>query len=500
MATSWQEIVGIEQFDLAELSRRRDANTYTLLVGVLLEAGAPRTLPEVAARLDAIGWAPAAEALAALKRCRPARRPVYRTGDQYALDPHDSELELWKWRYGLVEHSPPIERPRRAGPPVAGLEVALTFSELDEAWKEARISMWSAQRLVLAVLDAAGGSLAPEEVVAEVERRTPAYRLRAHGDEYFRKKGSPVAVLPDGRWAVAPGAEEAVIGTRRAVRERVALARKWAASRRDPAEVAEAIRRSERRDDDHRAELERLRRVLVVAYPPSRPVAVAVVHAGERRVETFFADRFAELRAVLADADVIAGLDPRATFGGLDFAPDAQRVHDLREIRKTYKLNRRRTLKITPELVIAGTCGIANAFGEPGALARYAAQEAWTKLARRLEADAKALFALYEYGRLHGRVRLCFGAIDERLAAPWVEFPESQLIPLLRAAAALDAPLDVVLGTAPSWDEPWARARRVWAGKDERVGWWLRDEDYTMVDLQDVQAARLIEPPPEEWN
>lgn len=97
-----------------------DANTYALLITALLERGAPMTLSEVAERFEAAGVAHRDAALASLKRCRPARAPVYRDGDTYGLDPYDDELDL--------------------------------------AWTDASLhAPWSAQRLALAVLDANGG-------------------------------------------------------------------------------------------------------------------------------------------------------------------------------------------------------------------------------------------------------------------------------------------------------------------------------------------------------
>lgn len=52
----------------------------------------------------------------------------------------------------------------------------------------------------------------------------------------------------------------------------------------------------------------------------------------------------------------------------------------------------------------------------------------------RLEADAKSLFALYEYGRLHVAVRLRWGFLDEMLAAPWVHRDEPTLYKLKKQA------------------------------------------------------------------
>ncbi|MBI4263519.1 MAG: hypothetical protein HY657_04015 [Acidobacteria bacterium] len=131
-----------------------DANYYSLLLVALLERGGPLTLEQAAYRLEQVGVTPAHEALASLKRCKPARPPIYRDGDLYALDPHDDEADLWAFRLGL--------RPPRALPHVMRLDSGplrapgerLTVGELDEACREGIPSAWSAQRLAVAVLDA----------------------------------------------------------------------------------------------------------------------------------------------------------------------------------------------------------------------------------------------------------------------------------------------------------------------------------------------------------
>ena len=83
------EALGI-QVPRVEVARHSpDANYYSLLIVALLERGEPITLQEAAKRLEEAGVAPADRALASLKRCRPARPPLYRDGDLYALDPHD---------------------------------------------------------------------------------------------------------------------------------------------------------------------------------------------------------------------------------------------------------------------------------------------------------------------------------------------------------------------------------------------------------------------------
>jgi hypothetical protein len=95
------ERLGISVPSLLDLGKHVEANTYALLIVALLERGGPMSLDEVAARFEDAGIATAADALTSLKRCRPARPPVYRDGDRYALDPYDDELDLWAFRLGL---------------------------------------------------------------------------------------------------------------------------------------------------------------------------------------------------------------------------------------------------------------------------------------------------------------------------------------------------------------------------------------------------------------
>ncbi len=115
-----------------------------------------------------------------------------------------------------------------------------------------------------------------------------------------------------------------------------------------------------------------------------------------------------------------------------------------------------------------------------------------TKLRRRLEADAKSLFALYQYGRLHGAVRLRWGFLDEMLPAPWVHRDESTLHQLLKEAYTSGVCLDVVVGSAPGWTDPWSRVRRVLPATDA-WGWPSRlvDEQGYEIPRADVQLLRF---------
>jgi hypothetical protein len=234
-------------------------------------------------------------------------------------------------------------------------------------------------------------------------------------------------------------------------------------------------------------------RALVVAFPSASPRAVALLDVGEQTISTFVVEQVDALRARLSAYDILGGVDIRATLRAVGFEAGERRLAELGPPQKTKQLSKRgRTLKITTALLVQGSCGITKPFGDDGKLAQYVAMGDITKLVRRLEADAKSLHALYEYGRLHGAVRLRWGVLDERIPAPWVHRDEPMLHDLKKSALALSIPLEVIVGNAPGWSEPWAGARLAYV-EQEPNGWrdWLLDEDDQVIQESDVQRARL---------
>lgn len=495
MATQdWCQVLGIERPSLKVAKDHRDANTYTMLIVALLERGEAMTLKDIAERFEAAGIAYRERALLSLQRCKPARPPIYRDGDLYALDPHDDGLDLWMFRLGLRQAKVPRLRVVRAPlPPLPGLDVPLTVGELDQAWKDASLDSWSAQRLALAVLDAYGGPLSPADVVRPVAERTDWHGLHEDSAK-FNRRGCPVDVLDDGRWAIAEHAQEALKGVRKAVRARVEMSRHRAAAQPDPS-VVEAQRKTvERRKAAHRQELAKMSRALLVGFPSKAPRAMAMLDVGGREISTFVDAEIEDLKERLADYDIIGAQDVRSLLKTIGFDPQGHRLVELGPAQKSKRLNRSgRTLKITTKLLVQGSCGIGRPFGDPKKLAAYLAENQHTKLRRRIEADVKSLHALYEYGRLHGVVRLRWGFLDEEITAPWAHRDEEKLYHLKQVALEGGRLLEVVVGSAPGWSDPWSRARRAHVEQDPS-GWrtWLRDEDGCPIDDLEVQLARFL--------
>ena len=113
------------------------------------------------------------------------------------------------------------------------------------------------------------------------------------------------------------------------------------------------------------------------------------------------------------------------------------------------------------------------------------------KLAHRIESDAKALHAFYQYGAFHGCVRLRWGFLDEVLGVDWTLPGEPLLYEILKCAVEEGAEVDLVVGAAPGWSDPWARARRARIVSVEpwTVTVSLLDE-VCRIDQRDIQAVR----------
>jgi hypothetical protein len=486
------EALGIAVPTLEAAKSSSDANYYALLIVALLEKGEPITLQEAARRFERAGVASAERALVSLKRCKPARAPIYRDGDLYALDPHDHETDLWAFRLGLRPPEAPFRGVVRPEPgPLPSLDSPLTVPQLDEAWRDGLPTNSSAQRLAVCVLDAHGKPMRPADVVAFLAARTPRSPLRIDSAKYW--KSGAVRVREDGLWELAAG-HDALRAARKAVRERLEVARRWAHVRPDPEVIAANQRHFERKGEAHAQALARMRRVVVHAFPAKAPETIALVDVNRHEVTTFIGGELEKAVEKLAEYEIIAAVDVRGLLRALRFEPGDRRLGELGPPQKTITLNRRgRTLKITTTLLVQGSCGISRPFGDKRKLHDDLRAGKIMKVRRRLEADAKSLYALYQYGRLHGTVRLRWGFLDEFIPAPWVHTDEPKLYDLMNQAYERGEPLEVVAGSAPGWRDPWSRAQRAYVAKEQQ-GWrmWLVDDCGHAIEEAEVQLARLL--------
>ena len=482
--------IGIPKLEVAK--DHRDANYYGLLIVVLLERGEPATLQQAAARFEEAGVAPAAQALASLKRCKPARAPIYRDGDRYALDPHDEQADLWAFRLGLLPpKAAPLPEDRPAEGPLPTVDAPLKTAHLEEAWRNGLSGNWSAQRVALCVLDAHGGAMKPQDVISFVSARSRWSPVSAKSADYWRR-GSAIRVREDGRWELDPD-HQALRSARHAVIDRIETRRSSALRHGDPAVIAANQERFERERAAHAEELGRMRRVLLHAFPAGTPQALVLVDVAERALDTFVGDEITRAVAKLAAYDIIAAIDVRTLLRTLRFDPETRRLGELGPPQRTRTIDGPgRTLKITTGLLVQCSCGIGRPFGDETKMREYLAAGELTKLRQRLEADARSLYAIYQYGRLHGTVRLRWGFLDERLPAPWVHRDEIKLRNLKDEARRRGVPLEIVVGSSPGWADPWSRLRRAHV-VEEPDGWrsWLVDDTGSVIPEDEIQLARL---------
>jgi hypothetical protein len=69
---------------------------------------------------------------------------------------------------------------------------------------------------------------------------------------------------------------------------------------------------------------------------------------------------------------------------------------------------------------------------------------------------------------------------------------EPQLYTLKEEASERGVPLEVVVGSAPGWADPWARAQPAIVMKDPRgFGTVLVNRDGFLIDQEEVQLARI---------
>ncbi len=493
MNNPYCEALGIEVPSLEAARQSPDANFYALLIVALLEKGEPITLQQAAERFEEAGVAPAERALASLKRCKPGRAPIYRDGDDhYALDPHDAEADLWTFRLGLRPARAATLRVVREDPgPLPSVDARLTITQLDEAWRGGVSWDWSAQRLAVCVLDAHGEAMSPHDVVAFVAARSQWSQLSVDSAKYWRR-GAAVRPREDGLWELAPE-HAALRSARKAVRSRIKVVRRWAHMHVDPAVVKANMKRAAKKREAHAATLGRMRRVLLYGFPAKQPEAIVLIDVSRHEITCYVGDEISKATDQLASYDILAAIDVRGLLRSLGFESGARRLAELGPPQKTKTLNRRgRTLKITTRLLVQGSCGIARPFGDEKRLRAYLREGQLDKLRRRLEADAKSLYALYQYGRTHGTVRLRWGFLDEDIPAPWVHRDEMTLYGLKQKANERRVPLEVVAGSAPGWADPWSRAQRVHVHREED-GWrtWMIDDYGEVIDEAEVQLARL---------
>jgi hypothetical protein len=489
--------LGIAVPRIEDMTGRKGVKLFHLMAVAILERGGPMSIEEIVRRLESAGVLPATGDLPlSLQKAWHGRKPVYRDPDgKFGLLLDCNELKMLLWITGLEGPAKAV-RPSPPDPVLPGDDAPLSNEELEAALRDRGYSGPSALRAAAAVLDATDRPMTLGEINDVLASLTGLRPFITAGSLNSWKHTTLVATDDGGRLALRRESSE-LIGMRRAIRK---IAHPILLRRAREAEQKKRYAEFLAREAESRPRLEReaaaMRRAILHAVPGAGgPRAFVVLDMNARATRTFIGDEASALPDALATFDILAGLDILDLLHALRLDPARWRLADLNPPQKTYRLNRQgRTLTVTPRLLIAGTTGISRALGDPAKVAEYLLRGDTGKLARRLESDAKALFAFYQFGVLHRCVRLRWGFLDDIFPVSWAMPGDPNLHDLLERARQADAPVDLVLRTAPGWNDPWSRARRV---KVVDIGPWqatVREGEMEFpISRLDIQAMRIVE-------
>ncbi len=470
----------------------REPSLFHWMVLVLVENGEPMPLDAIVRRLTGLEVeANTGDLGYSLRKAWHGLKPVYRDANGlFGL-----ELDAGHVGY-IVRASGIIKEPERPAPPltpsptIPGSEQPISEEEMEALCEGGVCTSISTLRATAGLLEALGRSLSIGEVNAWFGARLNygTFPLRLHGirawrSDLVRLESDETLVLnpesegvPAMRCAIHAYVHPALL--RKAQRcewatQQVARDEELATQRRRQAEVAGTLRRA----------------ILHLAPSGLEPAVGVVLDVEARTFTTFLAGQRPDARC-FAGFDVLIGVDIRNALLALGVDPTPFRLVDLGPPQKTKTLNKAgRKLLITTELLMKGSVGLS--LGDPARLARYIQEGDDRHLAARLQADAKALHAYYNYGRLHGYVRLRWGFIDESISAGWALPGEDSLHNILGQAEKEGRCVEVVVGSAPGWEDPWSRLQVGVVSRSGQWGPYSVQVSGRIFSGEDIQAARL---------
>lgn len=483
----WCERLGIPVPQVDALAQKKGMKLVNLMVGALLERGAPMTLDEVAARLAAAGVVPATGDLAfSLRRAWKGQSPIIEGGDgRLRLD-----LEAIRLRYMLWELSPsPAPLPAVAPPPPPADEVPLSEAELEAAFRGRYVHAVSSLRQAAAVLDVAGTPLAWAAVEARLAALTShRHRLRPPDGQSWRKG---LVVSRDGVLALDRG-DPNLGPMRRAIRALAAPAQAQA-RQTEHIEALRAETMAQREASVRQArEAAAARRALLVVLPDAaRPQALALLDLRERTVRTWTSGRLPEAAAALAGYDWIAAPHARTLLEALGLDPERWRLADLKPPQKTLRRDGR-VLWLTPEMVLESTLGLDKALPSAEEVATALAGDDDRAIERLLLKELRAFHALLVYGMLQRSVLVRHGRNLETLPVEWALPGDPHLWSMLTEAQETGRNLEFVTGKLPSGLDLFTKPRRgTVVSKDRWTITLVEDGALVSIPRERIRAARL---------
>jgi hypothetical protein len=371
--------------------------------------------------------------------------------------------------------------------------VPLSEEEVDAAFRDRTLSTHSSIRRAAAILEASGGGPLSLE---EISRRLVALSGRGAAiDERAIAlwQSDLVAVRPAGMLQLNVSSPD-LSGLRRDIR-RMASTRLRHQAEADRARAWRAVHQAKRAEERRREfdEARRARRALVhVVMVDGVPRAAAVIEVGTREQRLFIGEQVADLPDHLTAFDFLAGVDIRPSLRSVGVDPDRWWLAELRPIQRTFRPGDRQAVAVSLPAVVHATAGRRRVPGDPGVWQRLFRARSTTRLVARLEEEAQALFALYEYGALHGGVRVRRRARERLLPVAWSLRGDPDFASLVRASIRHWVPVEVVVGPSTGLDDPWPSAITATVVERDRDMLFVREgEDVRALDPADIRAVRL---------
>lgn len=489
--------LGLAVPDLDTAVKSPDVTIAQMMALAVLEAGGPLTLQAIAERLLRLALPPrlrAARQLASLRRAWHGQPPLVRDsadGRLYLdlLSHHDIRwLAYVAGCFGV-----PFSRPEPAVFQLPPDSAPLSEAEVEAAFRDRTLYGYSSVRRAAAMLEAAGGRPQSLDVLNAGLTALSDYGASIDDRAIRSWKSDLVSIGSDGLLHVNPASIH-VPAMRRDIR-------RMAASRLRQQAETERLRdwRAEHdvvRDEEEQqavAEARSARRALVhIITVDGLPRAAAVIDAETHAQRLFLDALMVDLPACLDAFDFLAGVDVRSSLRSVGVEPDRWWLAELRPVQRTFRPSDQRAVAVDLPAIVRATAGAGGVPADLAVWKRLLAGRSASRLASRLEVEAQALFALYQFGALHGGVRVRRRPDERLLPVSWSLRGDPDFEAFVRASIRRWVPVDIVVGPATSLADPWAAASTVTIVERDLHMLFVRDgEDVRAIDPADVRAIRL---------
>ena len=241
------------------------------------------------------------------------------------------------------------------------------------------------------------------------------------------------------------------------------------------------------------AEARSARRALVhIVAVDGLPRAAAVIDAGTRAQRLFLGESMGDLPAHLDAFDFLAGVDLRPSLRSVGLDPDRWWLAELRPTQHTFRPSNQRPVAVSLSTIVHATTGRSGIPVDAAAWNRLLAARSASRLASRLETEAQALFAFYQFGALHGGVRVRRRPDERLLPVAWSMRGDPDFEAFVSTSVKHRVPIEIVVGSPTGLADPWAGASTVTIVERDRHMLFVRDgEDVRALDPADVHAIRL---------